>query len=212
METTYEIETFKVSLTISEPTRNPIHAPETFVVILQEIYSSLDADREHFTVVALDNKNRPRGFKVLFAGSETSSLVDPRTVFLAGLRLSAVKLILCHNHPAGDPSPSAEDIHLTRNLARIGRFLYLPILDHIILGNHTPSYYSFSTHGMMVNEAPEDEIGRGLRLSDYKVLSEVRSVLELQDTMARRAIRDTARKARAEAEMRRKRQSPSAVV
>lgn len=212
MKTTYQIETFKVSLRVSESTTQKANSSESAARILQQIYSKLDADQEHFSILALDNKKKPRGFKVLFTGSETNSHVDLRTVFVAGFRLAALTLVLCHNHPSGDPSPSPEDLILTSELARIGVFLRLPVVDHIILGGYSGVYYSFSDRGMMDGARAEDQIGRGLRFSDYKVLCEVASVLRLQDTAARRAIREAARKVRAEAEARAKQQPAAAVL
>src|SRR5574341_546377 len=136
MKTTYQIETFKVSLTISEPAAEIANSAESAAAVLQQFYRELDADQEHFSVLALDNKKKIRGFKVLFTGSETSSLVDPRIVFLAGFRLAVLTLVLCHNHPSGDPRPSPEDLTITHELVRIGTFLRMPVLDHIILGSY----------------------------------------------------------------------------
>lgn len=148
METCYELETFKVRLAISEPcelgkTRGSGEAWK----ILRAIYADLDADQEHFSVLLLDNKNRIRRHKVLFTGSQTTSLVHPAVVFRAVVLNGACAIILAHNHPSGDPAPSPDDVEITRRLIECGELFGIRTLDHIILGEE--KYFSCSDRGLM---------------------------------------------------------------
>jgi DNA repair protein RadC len=89
---------------------------------------------EKMAVVVLDTKNRPIGFYVCSTGTVDASLVEPKIVFGRALMLLAASVILCHNHPSGDLTPSREDIAVTQKLKDAGRILNINVLDHIILG------------------------------------------------------------------------------
>ena len=91
--------------------------------------------KEHFAVMLLDVRNHVIAMPVISVGSLTASVVHPREVFRAAIRQSAAFLILIHNHPSGDPTPSAEDAALTRRLVKVGKLMEIPVLDHIILGD-----------------------------------------------------------------------------
>jgi hypothetical protein len=115
--------------------------------IARAIYDTLDADKEHFVVLALNQKHRLIGFKHVSTGSLTASLVHPREVFTAAIELRAAALIFIHNHPSGDPFPSQEDVEITRRLKNCGEILGFRILDHIILG--CGPIYSFNDRGAL---------------------------------------------------------------
>jgi DNA repair protein RadC len=115
--------------------------------IARAIYESLDADKEHMVVLALNQKNRVIGYKHVSTGTLTASLVHPREVLIPALELRAAALIFVHNHPSGDPLPSPEDIETTRRLKRCGELLGFRILDHVILGRG--QIYSFSDRGVL---------------------------------------------------------------
>ncbi len=91
-------------------------------------------DREVFAVLMLDGKNRLAAREVVSVGTLTSSLVHPRHVFRPAVLANAAAIVCVHNHPSGDPEPSAEDIECTRRLAQAGRLLGIPLLDHVVLG------------------------------------------------------------------------------
>lgn len=93
-----------------------------------------DADREMFVVALLTVRHRVLGLHTVSVGCLTSSLVHPREVFKPAILASAAALILAHNHPSGDPEPSAEDVALTRRLVSAGQLLGIDVLDHLILG------------------------------------------------------------------------------
>ena len=153
METLYEIETFKIKLAISEPTLNLARCSLDVAAILRPIYANLDADQEHFSILLLNNKNRVRAHKVISSGSLTASLVHPREVFKPVILYGAAAVILCHNHPSGDPEPSSEDVEITRRLVQCGDIFGIRMLDHVILG--ADSIFSFADRGMMhVRQVP----------------------------------------------------------
>jgi DNA repair protein RadC len=89
---------------------------------------------ETFGILALDVRHRLKREAVISVGCLTSSLVHPREVFQEALACRAAALILFHNHPSGDPEPSAEDVSLTRRLASAGTLMGIEVLDHVVLG------------------------------------------------------------------------------
>ena len=112
-----------------------------------------DRDREVFVVVGLDGKNRPVFVEETSIGSMTAALVHPREVFKATLvdrmiTRNCIGVIVCHNHPSGDPTPSREDLDLTRRLSEVGTLCGIKLLDHVILGMRGRDY-SFADHGVL---------------------------------------------------------------
>jgi DNA repair protein RadC len=93
-----------------------------------------DTDREVFVVAMLTVRHRVLGFHTVSVGCLTSSLVHPREVFKPAILAGSAALVLAHNHPSGDPEPSAEDLSLTRRLVSGGQLLGIEILDHLVLG------------------------------------------------------------------------------
>jgi len=144
----YEILTYRVS--IAEPTNEypfrgtPLRNAEDVRDFTVKLFPALglDADREHFILLSLNNKNRLNGLKVVSTGSLTASLVHPREVYHAAITLRAAGVIFLHNHPSGNPDPSPEDIDITRRLKEVGDVMGIRVLDHIIIGREG-SYFSF---------------------------------------------------------------------
>ncbi|MEB3197544.1 MAG: DNA repair protein RadC [Candidatus Sericytochromatia bacterium] len=91
-------------------------------------------DREHFGVLSLNRKHAPLGFDVVAIGSLEAVLVHPREVFRAAIRRGAAAIVLAHNHPSGDPTPSPEDHALTRRLLGASDWLGIEVLDHLVIG------------------------------------------------------------------------------
>lgn len=91
--------------------------------------------KEHFLVILLDVRNRILATPTISVGGLTSSIAHPREVFQEAIRHSAAALILVHNHPSGDPSPSREDIQITKQMMKAGEIMGIPVLDHIVLAN-----------------------------------------------------------------------------
>jgi DNA repair protein RadC len=84
----------------------------------------------------LDSKHRLIRPEIVSEGTLTTSLVHPREVFRPAIRESAAAIALAHNHPSGDPEPSADDIAVTRRLLRTGRLVGIPVLDHVVMGHN----------------------------------------------------------------------------
>lgn len=100
---------------------------------------------EHFYAVLLDNKHRKIRDVRVSQGSLTSSIVHPREVFLPVIRESAAAVIFVHNHPSGDPTPSREDLEITRRLREVGELVGVRVLDHLVIGRGR--YVSFVDDG-----------------------------------------------------------------
>lgn len=92
-------------------------------------------DREHFWALALTTKNRLLRMVEVSVGSLNASIVHPRELFKEAVRLSAAAIIVVHNHPSGDPTPSGADLQLTRRLVRAGDVLGIEVLDHVVIGD-----------------------------------------------------------------------------
>jgi DNA repair protein RadC len=110
--------------------------------------------KEVFLVVLLDAKNRPMRTERVSEGCLTWSVVHPREVFSPAVRESAGAVIVAHNHPSGDPTPSAQDIEVTARLARVGEVLGIPLLDHIVVGRRR--CVSLRAQGLMRGEGGAD--------------------------------------------------------
>ena len=104
-------------------------------------------DTECVVVVCLDAKGQMIGEKKLSDGSVRMSLISPRQIFLEALHAKAVNIILVHNHPSGDPTPSRHDRELTKNLYELGEMMDILLLDHIIIGDN--SYTSMKELGYL---------------------------------------------------------------
>ncbi len=103
--------------------------------------------REHFLALHVDSKNRLLCLDRISTGSLNASIVHPREVFKSCLLSSAAALILLHNHPSGDPTPSREDHEITTRLKEASELLGIRLLDHVIIGD--PSHYSFADQGLL---------------------------------------------------------------
>lgn len=133
--------------------RPRIASPEEVAAVLRERARSLD--REVFWVLLLDTKNRliipPCEVS---KGTLSSSLVHPREIFKPAIQHSAANIILGHNHPSGDPSPSSNDIHITKKLIEAGKTLEIKVLDHLIIGRKTcdgaNDFFSIRESGLAV--------------------------------------------------------------
>lgn len=101
--------------------------------ILKEIIG--DADRENFACLYLDRKNKVISAEIISVGTLDSCIVHPREVFKAACILNAASIIVAHNHPSGDVSPSTEDLTLTQTLKNADKIMGITILDHIIIGD-----------------------------------------------------------------------------
>lgn len=103
--------------------------------------------QEHFVCLYLNTKNQVLHRQTIFIGSLNASIVHPREVFKEAFRRSAASIICFHNHPSGDPSPSREDIEVTKRLVECGKIMGIEVLDHLIIGDN--KYVSMKEKGFM---------------------------------------------------------------
>ena len=138
----------------------PFPAPEGYPTAANPVRCPLDvvtrmtpyAQREPvevFWLLPLDTQHRLIGGapEMITRGTLNSSLVHPREVFCAAIVARAAFVILCHNHPSGDPNPSPDDRKVTEQLVAAGRILDIPVHDHVIIGEG--AYCSFAERGLM---------------------------------------------------------------
>jgi len=104
-----------------------------------------DRDCEHLWLLCLDTKNRVTCICEIAVGSLNAAVVHPREVFKTALLANAAAVIVLHNHPSGDVSPSVEDMAITHRLKEAGQLLGVKVLDHIIVGDE--KFYSFADEG-----------------------------------------------------------------
>jgi DNA repair protein RadC len=122
-----------------------INKPQDAVEILMEDMRYLK--KEHLRVVFLNTKNIVMDVKDLSIGSLSSSVVHPREIYSEAIRKSSSSIIVCHNHPSGDPTPSQEDINITRRLFEVGKLIGIDLLDHLIIGDG--NYVSLKEKGII---------------------------------------------------------------
>jgi DNA repair protein RadC len=141
---------FSLSLpVIRESTGTKCHTPEA---VANELTDLRSAAQECFCVLTLDTKNRIIDKHLITLGILNATLAHPREVFRAAIMDSAAAIVLAHNHPSGDTTPSAEDIKLTRQLVEVGKHVEIHVLDHVIIGrtaDSRPDYLSLRETGMV---------------------------------------------------------------
>ena len=103
--------------------------------------------QEEVRVLFLNTKNRVLGQKTVFLGTVNSAPVSAREIFYAAVKYMAASVILLHNHPSGEPSPSREDEEITKRLVQAGEILDIKVIDHVIIGRY--GYYSFKEKGYL---------------------------------------------------------------
>jgi len=129
--------------------------------IFDYLYHSMrDLKKEVFKVIYLNSQNQIMETVDLFQGTVNSSSVSPREVIESALKNNAVSLIFVHNHPSGNPEPSAGDRELTRELVYAGKIMRLNVLDHIVIGDNR--YFSFANEGL-IDEYETDFLNLKLR-------------------------------------------------
>ena len=114
-------------------------------ILLRE--NKIDRDKEHFWLVCLANNNKILMIELISLGSVNATVVEPMDVFSFALQKRAVKLILVHNHPSGELAASTADLNITEKMFAIGKFVSVPVIDHLIISE--TGYMSFSDKGMI---------------------------------------------------------------
>ncbi len=113
--------------------RATINCPEDVVNLLSAEMSALE--QEHLRVLLLNTRNEVMGAEEIYIGNVNSSVVRPAEVFRPGIRANATSLVIVHNHPSGDPTPSGADVSITRDLVEAGKLLGMELLDHLVIGS-----------------------------------------------------------------------------
>lgn len=129
-------------LGVETVTRPAIRSPQDVSGLLMGEMRYLE--KEQFRVLLLNTKNQVLAIEVVSLGDLTSAIVHPREVFKEAVRRAAAAVILVHNHPSGDPSPSREDIEVTKRVTEAGKILGIEVLDHIVIGDNR--YISLREH------------------------------------------------------------------
>jgi DNA repair protein RadC len=135
--------------------RDPMDSPEVASQFWREVVvvdPCHEADKEHLVAVLLSAKLRMIGYHVVRVGSLNEAVAHPREIFRAAILAGAYALILMHNHPSGDPSPSDADRRLTKNIREAASILQINLLDHVIVGSPgmgRPAHFSFREMGIL---------------------------------------------------------------
>lgn len=127
--------------------KSQIRSPKEIYNILTDVLELQDESIEKFGIINLDVKNRINGIHMLSTGVLDATIVHPREVFKAAMLNNSSSIILFHNHPSGDPTPSAEDVKMTKRLKEVGELIGITVIDHIIVGDFR--YISLKEIGMM---------------------------------------------------------------
>jgi DNA repair protein RadC len=123
-----------------------IRSPEDASNIAKGFIRLHENPEEHLYMICMNTKNRIIGVFELSHGNANSSIVGVREIFQKALLANAVSIIVMHNHPSGDPSPSREDIEVTKRIAEAGKIIGIELLDHIIVGDN---YCSLKEEGCL---------------------------------------------------------------
>lgn len=121
-----------------------VNTPEKAAGLAKEILSG--ADREYCLVLSMDNRQRPLAVEIISIGTVDMAPVNPREIFKHAILVSAVNIIVIHNHTSGDCTPSLPDVELTKRLTKAREILGIPVADHVIVGD---GYFSFAEKDML---------------------------------------------------------------
>lgn len=113
--------------------RFQIHSPQDVAQLMQLEMARLD--QEHLRAICLDTKNRVQKVHTVYVGSVNSAVVRIGEVFKEAVKLNSTSVIVVHNHPSGDPTPSPEDVMVTRQIVQAGQLLDVDVLDHLVIGH-----------------------------------------------------------------------------
>ena len=130
--------------------KNMVASPQDVDKILRALLAAeddVDRDKEHFWVFQLDTRHRIKVLELASLGILTAALVHPREVFTRAISSRCNSILVAHNHPSGDPTPSHEDLLVTKQLRDAGVLLDIPLTDHVIIGES--GYTSWKEQGLI---------------------------------------------------------------
>ena len=143
----YQLQEVNVRLCLKEGavlySTAPLSHPEAAREVMRDVLK--DLDREMVCVVNLDNKMKPINYNVVSIGSIDQSMVPIQNVYKSSILSNAASIMLLHNHPSGDVSPSSPDFDVTKKLVEAGKLMGIPVIDHLIIGGMNGDIYSFRT-------------------------------------------------------------------
>ena len=142
----YSVKQVKEDTGIYEVDSKIVRQPANAAEIIQAVLNLQDEAQEVFGILTLNTKNAVAGVHVISIGSLGSTIVHPREVFKAAMLNNAASIVLFHNHPSGDTTPSAEDIGMTKRITEIGELMGIPVLDHVVIGD---GYTSLKERGLI---------------------------------------------------------------
>jgi len=123
-----------------------IQTADDAYVLLKDLQSEMV---EKFTVLFMDTRHRVLALVVMFSGGMTEAVVDVRILIKTALDIGATTFLIAHNHPSGDPKPSAEDRAITKKIEQAARLFDIRLLDHIVVGHE--NFFSFANEGILVS-------------------------------------------------------------
>ena len=168
-----------MNITLTRKQRIIIRTPDDAFKVMKEILmreDKIDRDKEHFWVMGLATSSRIQYVELVSLGCLTATIVEPINVFRFALTKGCVRVILIHNHPSGNLTPSGKDIDLTDNLIQVGRIIKVEVLDHLIIS--TKSFEGFGDLGLMNKLAestkyvPPFELIERIRAEEKKIREE----------------------------------------
>ena len=168
----YQLKQVEVRLKLSDNrtyySEDPITDADSAALFMADILK--DLDREWVCVLNLDSKMRPINFNVVSIGSIDRAIVPIQNIMKSGLLSGAANILLLHTHPSGDPTPSSEDLMLTKKAVLAGKLMDLPIIDHVVMGSGTRQIFSIrsSFPELFNTEIDEKEVGEMLLKSGKK--------------------------------------------
>lgn len=132
-------------LTVEHTEQEQVSDPDTAGALFCRVLG--DADREHALALHLDTKHRPLALRLVSVGSIDHTFLAPREIYRSALLDNAAAVIICHNHPSGDPEPSRDDERVTRRIAEAGRVVGVELLDALVIGGG--SWVSMARRGLL---------------------------------------------------------------
>ena len=132
---------------VNYSTGGNISMPSDAVTLINDVAHLNERAEEYVYMIALNTKNKPIGIFLISKGSVDFSIINNREVFLRALLIGASKIMIFHNHPSKDVTPSECDVNVTKNLLESGKLMGIPVIDHIIVGGN--NFFSFKSEGII---------------------------------------------------------------
>lgn len=132
---------------INYPLHNSMNSPKHIVDLMKDIYEMDKQAVEFVYMVALNSKSKVLGVYMVSKGTVNASILAVREIYMAALMMGAVNIVIVHNHPSGDNTPSNDDISSTKRINEAGNLIGIKLLDHIIIGNN--QYHSMKEAGTL---------------------------------------------------------------